>query len=77
MLLMLVYFVLVTAPALADDEAPKKAPPSNAAPYKEPNKFVEFLKDLFTDWLFIVGVVALLALVGVLIYVKKKQSEDD
>lgn len=72
-LVMFVFYLLVTAPALAQE----KAPPPGAATYKEPNKFVEFFKDLFSDWLFIVGIIALVALVGVLIYVKKKQNEDD
>lgn len=72
------FCLLVAGPTLAQDEPPAvKNVPSNAATYKEPSKIGEFFRDFFSDWLVIVGIVALLVLVVVLIYVKKKQNEDD
>lgn len=72
------FCLLVAGPALAQDEPPVvKNPPSNAATYAQESSFKAFIKDFFSDWLVIVGIVALLTLVGVLIYVKKKQNEDD
>jgi hypothetical protein len=70
----LLLFLLVTAPLLAqekkqiEDTAPKQS------------VFRAFWQDFFSDWtgwLITGSLVALIALVGALMYVRMKQSEDD
>jgi len=69
-ILSLVFCLLLAVPVLAQDK--KAGGPTGPAPSAAKEAFM----DLVTTWWLWVGIIAILALLGVLYYVRNKQDED-
>jgi LPXTG-motif cell wall-anchored protein len=70
-----VFCLLITAPLLAQEVGLKKEN-ATITTQARPSEFKEGLKELATTWWLWGGIVAIVGLVGLLMYLKKKQEED-